>query len=63
MTSSKNKVIKVIVIFLIIILVGLYYLLREHFHIYNNNNDTANQIYFCSSIGLFILAFVLLLKG
>lgn len=61
--SSRNKVLRVTVIFLIIIMVSLYYLLREHFHIYNNNNEIANQIYFYSSIVLFISAFVLLLKS
>jgi len=63
-TSSNNYIIaKFIVIFLIMIMVVLYYLLRERFNIYNNNNDTANQIYFYLSIVLFISQFVLLLKG
>ena len=61
-TSPRNRVIKVILLLLIIILAILYYLLREQFKIYDSNNDIVNQIYFYSSIVLFISAFVLLLK-
>jgi Kef-type K+ transport system membrane component KefB len=62
LTSPYNRVIKILVILLIIILVGLYYLLREQFKIYDNNNDIANQIYFYLSIVLFITTFFYMLK-